>query len=110
LGLEEAIKMDWDMHNSGTRLVFHICDSPAHGNEYHLQNLTDNYPSGDPKGRKHEDLFKRMDDMEIHYHFGKINDTTDMMLSKFENGRAEKVSVFDIKNVESKLLWKLPVT
>lgn len=101
-GLEQAIKVDWDTRNSGTRLIFHICDSPAHGRDYHLPNMTDNYANGDPKGRKHEDLFKQMDDLEIYYHFGMINDTTNMMISKFEQGRAEKISVFDVKNTESK--------
>lgn len=98
-GLEKALQLNWDHKQSGTKLVFHICDAPCHGRQFH--NLGDSYPNGDPKGRKHTDLFAQLLRSKIQYYFGRINIHTDLMIKKFEQVYEGPIETFDIKKVEN---------
>jgi len=70
--------------SQGTRVLFHIGDSPCHGQEFHSPNIKDRYPDGDPTGK---DVRSILADLvikkQIRYVFGKINYTTDVMVKRF---------------------------
>uniref|UniRef100_A0A914CDW0 Alpha-type protein kinase domain-containing protein n=1 Tax=Acrobeloides nanus TaxID=290746 RepID=A0A914CDW0_9BILA len=96
-GLTEMLKLNW-ASQSGTKVTFHIADYPCHGREFH--DLDDSYPSGDPNGRTHTELFNQIRQQGIQYHFGKITNHTDKMITKFSQAYGEPIVDFDIKNVE----------
>ena len=101
-GLSNALKLEWSA-TAGTRLIFHMCDAPAHGIEFHAPGLSDNYPGGDPAGLTCEELFDQMRQRNIQYYFGKITDYTDQMITVFSRAYKEEISSFDtalIKNIE----------
>ena len=98
-GLEHAINLNWS-DDAGTKVIFHICDAPCHGNTFH-SGLGDSYPSGDPKGRTHTALFSRLRSQGIQYYFGKINNSTDIMIQKFSEAYGEAIVDFDVKKVEN---------
>eukprot|EP00080_Pristionchus_pacificus_P016921 PDM76941.1 efk-1 [Pristionchus pacificus] len=97
-GLDTALDLDWS-DKFGTKVMFHICDYPCHGTEFH-SGITDHYPNGDPKGRTCKQLFSRLRAKGIQYHFGKITNHTDIMFSKFEEAYGEPITEFNVKNVK----------
>ncbi|CAG8591040.1 20766_t:CDS:1 [Racocetra persica] len=84
-GLNAAItNMTW---SNSTRILIHIGDAPPHGrhftDETKVYDKFDRYPKGDPNGLTAESVLKEMQSKNILYHFGKINDSTDIMLNIF---------------------------
>ena len=76
--------INWDS-NSGTKIIFHMCDAPPHGKRYYPgHDYLDYYPSGDPSGIEIEDIATKMQEGNIQYYFGKINNTTDGMFQEFK--------------------------
>ena len=63
-GLEKMLQLDWSAA-AGTRVVFHFADAPCHGQQYHMSELGDRYPAGDPEGRTHEQLFAKIQERNI---------------------------------------------
>ena len=81
-GLKKALDITWPKH-SGTRIIFHLCDAPPHGKgTYH--NVDDSYPNGHPSDPSVSELFSTMKNKSIMYYFGQINNSTDLMIQKFE--------------------------
>eukprot|EP00117_Sycon_ciliatum_P043103 scpid99357/ scgid31253/ Alpha-protein kinase vwkA; von Willebrand factor A alpha-kinase len=74
-------KLSW--RPGATKLLIHIADAPCHGRQYH-NGVSDSNPKGDPNGRTHEDMMKRMAEHNIQYFFGRINDTTEKMIGIFD--------------------------
>eukprot|EP00891_Asterochloris_glomerata_P008577 jgi/Astpho2/8577/Aster-x0361 len=70
-GLEKVMGLDWQ---SGTKLVIHFGDAPAHGRKYYTY-CHDNHPGGDPTGLVPEDLGELL--------YAQINTTTDVMTDLF---------------------------
>ncbi|KAF0513376.1 kinase-like protein [Gigaspora margarita] len=90
-GLNAAItEMTW---SNATRVLIHIGDAPPHGRRF--TNLRDDYPDGDPNGLTAESVLKKMQLKNILYYFGKINDTTDVMLNVFSK-IIGKFPIFDL--------------
>ncbi|KAF0559396.1 kinase-like protein [Gigaspora margarita] len=90
-GLNAAItEMTW---SNATRILLHIGDAPPHGRRF--TNLYDKYPNGDPNGLTAESVLKKMKLKKILYNFGKINDSTDVMLNVFREIIGE-FPVFDL--------------
>ncbi|CAG8519423.1 32239_t:CDS:2, partial [Racocetra persica] len=58
--------------------------------------LPDSYPKGDPRGLTAERVLKKMKSKNILYHFGKINDSTEIMIGIFREIIGEFL-VFDLK-------------
>ena len=81
-GIEEVTKLSWSKH---TRILFHIADSPCHGNRFHDPSVSDDYPNGDPRGLKIEDLLAKLQEMNILYWFAKLGNTTDQMIKEFQS-------------------------
>ncbi|GMR49266.1 hypothetical protein PMAYCL1PPCAC_19461, partial [Pristionchus mayeri] len=97
-GLGKALELRWN-ENCGTKVLFHICDAPCHGREFH-NGMHDDHPTGDPKRRTCKELFSRLREKGIQYHFGKINSSTDIMLGKFSVAYGEPVTEFNVNNVK----------
>jgi len=98
-GLNESLKLSWDEEKSGTKLIFHIGDSPCHGKEFH-SGVSDRYPSGDIYGLAPAKIFAQIRKKDIQYSFGKITSHTDIMLKKFAEVYQDEILIFDIKNVD----------
>ncbi|CAG8816809.1 28931_t:CDS:2, partial [Racocetra persica] len=91
-GLNAAItEMTW---SNATRVIIHIGDAPPHGRRF--TNLNDEYPDGDPNGLTAESVLKKMQLKNILYYFGKINNSTDVMLNVFRE-IIGSFPVFDLK-------------
>ncbi|PAA69773.1 hypothetical protein BOX15_Mlig000706g2 [Macrostomum lignano] len=97
-GLEQASKLQWSK-DAGTRIVFHMGDSPCHGNRYHSASMRDSYPNGDPRGRTSQDLFKRFKELGIDYYFGKISRHTDQMIDEFCKDYGRFITTFSVEDV-----------
>ncbi|KAF0504363.1 kinase-like protein [Gigaspora margarita] len=95
-GLNAAItEMSW---SNTTRVLVHIGDAPPHGRRF--TNLDDDYPDGDPNGLTAESVLKKMQLKNILYYFGKINNSTDVMLNVFREIIGE-FPVFDLMTTEN---------
>ncbi|CAG8758180.1 16962_t:CDS:1, partial [Racocetra persica] len=95
-GLNAAItRMSW---NSATRVLIHIGDAPPHGRRF--TNKNDEFPDGDPNGLTAEKVLKTMKSNNILYHFGKINNSTEIMLGIFREIIGD-FPVFDLKTTSN---------
>ena len=96
-GLEATLALSWSSKN---RIVFHIGDSPQHGERFHNFSASrDKYYSSEPRGLAAESLLSKIKSTKIVYYFGKINDTTDKMINEFKSiGGEDIVKLADMKN------------
>jgi hypothetical protein len=88
--LAKAKDLDWF---ADARLIIHFGDAPCHGTKYH--NFHDNYPQGDPTGLVPEVLLKELEQMNVQYFFGKINSSTDKMLSIFQR-TCDEITILEL--------------
>jgi hypothetical protein len=65
-----------------TRVLFHICDAPCHGRDFH-NGSNDQYPDGDPRGLKIDKLLANLASKNIDYYFAEINSSTAKMIDEF---------------------------
>lgn len=80
-GLNECVNnLDW---MNPSRILFHICDSPCHGIEFHDEWCQDFYPGGDPSGLSVKEMLKKVNDLELNYFFVEINFSTKKMIEQF---------------------------
>ncbi|CAG8443822.1 4823_t:CDS:1, partial [Cetraspora pellucida] len=95
-GLNAAItEMTW---SNTTRVIIHIGDAPPHGRRF--TKLSDDYPDGDPNGLTAESVLKKMQSKKILYFFGKINNSTDVMINVFREIIGE-FPIFDLMTARS---------
>jgi hypothetical protein len=82
-GLEEVRKLNWE--KSGTRMLFHIGDTPGHGRAFHdfTQKSADRFPDGDPSGLKEDEIIRALRSLHIKYIFLRLNACTDKMINVF---------------------------
>ena len=67
------------------QVLIHIADAPCHGNQYHGGN-GDTYPNGDPAGITHDEMMRKVAQLDIQYWFGYIQqDYTDKMIGVFND-------------------------
>eukprot|EP00981_Chlorochromonas_danica_P005520 scaffold1126_cov179-Ochromonas_danica.AAC.3 len=79
-GLEVAYdSLDW---LAETRILYHIGDAPGHGEAFHDSKVTDNYPK-EYGLEDYRRVLRSLYDKKVRYFFGKIKDTTDIMISRF---------------------------
>lgn len=74
-GLTYALQQNW---KAKAKYAIFIADSPAHGEDYYYY-ANDDYPKGDPKGRKIETLMETFGTNDVNFYAIKINDSTDRM-------------------------------
>jgi len=71
---------------------------PPHGRRYYV-SANDNHPSGDPDGVEIEDVIQEFRKANVQYYFGKINSSTDKMVSVFSKALGEPIEPFSLKDV-----------
>ncbi len=80
-GFREALKLiGW---SADIRLLFHICDNPCHGSQFHDDKVTDDFPKGAPDDDTWENIFTNLLQKRIRYIFLKISPRTDTMIKQF---------------------------
>jgi hypothetical protein len=82
-GLRQAHSLSWD--RADLCLLYHIADAPAHGTLYHNEDVSDNYPEGDPFGLDPATILRQFATDGVQYTFVRITHHTDRMLDIFEN-------------------------
>lgn len=65
--------------NADVRLIFHVCDAPNHGWEYHDEFFEDDYPEGTGSPTL-KDCVYYLADRDVDINFMRLNDTTDSMV------------------------------
>jgi len=70
---------------SDVRMIFHIADAPAHGQEFHEPNVSDRFPDGDPDGYHPFDSLIHLAKQEVEFTFVRITSSTDKMIDVFHN-------------------------
>lgn len=94
------LTLDW---SNMSRILLHIADCPCHGKRFHL-GLNDNYPDGDPRGLKIENLLKGLINKSIAYYFAEITELTVKMIDEFStvlmNTNGHKVNSVKLKSPE----------
>lgn len=83
-GLIDVDALNW-ASNVGNKLIFHIADAPCHGTFFAKgAHYNDDHPSVDSDGSKMKSLLKSLcGDKNANYIFLKINNSTDNMVSTF---------------------------
>lgn len=94
-GIEEVTKLTWSKQ---TRILFHIADSPCHGTGFHDPSVGDNYPNGDPRGLRIEDLLSKLEELKIIYWFAKLGSATDLMVQVFQS--IMNINQIDLNSVD----------
>ena len=94
-GIEEVTKLSWSKQ---TRILFHIADSPCHGTRFHDPSVGDEYPNGDPRGLRIEDLLSKLEELKIIYWFAKLGSATDLMVQVFQS--IMKINQIDLASVD----------
>ncbi|XP_057380126.2 alpha-protein kinase vwkA-like [Daphnia carinata] len=98
-GLSRAISLNWPQ-NSGTRIIFHLGDAPAHGKTiFHDGRRRDDYENGHPNDPPLQELFREMRRKKLMYYFGRINGECDRMIATFERYLGEKIETVDSAEV-----------
>lgn len=65
--------------NADVRVLFHVCDAPNHGSEYHSRWYDDAYPEGLGSPTL-KDCIKTLALKNVDVNFLKLNDSTDIMV------------------------------
>ena len=98
-GLNAGLKMNW---RSNARYAILIADAPGHGNQYHDNEVQDDYGNGDPNGLVIEELMEKYVDNNINLCLTKIDDYTDIMFDKM-------MQAYKLKSAQSKEKPKIEV-
>ena len=98
-GLNAGLKMNW---RSNARYAILIADAPGHGNQYHDNEVQDDYGNGDPNGLVIEDLMEKYVDNNINLCLTKIDDYTDIMFDKM-------MQAYKLRSAQSKDKPKIEV-
>lgn len=95
-GLSNALQQSW---RAKTKYAVFIADSPAHGKNYHVSS-SDDYPMGDPNGRKIEDLITQFAKNDINLYMIKITNSTDkmfkIMADVYQKTGGKKLQIADL--------------
>lgn len=70
---------------SEVRIVVHIADAPAHGEQFHTAVVSDRFPDGDPSGRNPLFSIRCLAELDIDYTFIRITSSTDRMIEGFHD-------------------------
>ncbi len=76
-----ALKMEW---KGFSRFAILATDAPCHGNEFHNDEVTDNYPDGDRDGRDIKEKVRKLAANKISLFCAKYGETTDEMYEIFK--------------------------
>jgi hypothetical protein len=93
-GFRQAQTLNWT--RADLCLLYHIADAPAHGMDYHNEDVSDTYPEGDPAGLDPATLLRQFSTDGVHYTFVRITRHTDLMLDRFERAYRKGVGRFSV--------------
>ena len=95
-GIEQVCNLTW---SRPTRILFHVGDAPCHGRRFH-NDAYDEFPDGDPRGLKIEDLLRKVKQLGLIYYFARLNNTTDKMIAEFAAvmGGPDQIDTFELKD------------
>ena len=97
-GLNAGLKMNW---RSNARYAILIADAPGHGNQYHDNEVQDDYGDGDPNGLVLEELMEKYVDNNINLCLTKIDEYTDIMFDRMMQAyRARSAQSVDKPKIE----------
>ena len=97
-GLNAGLKMNW---RSNARYAILIADAPGHGNQYHDNEVQDDYGDGDPNGLVIEELMEKYVDNNINLCLTKIDEYTDIMFDRMMQAyRARSAQSVDKPKIE----------
>jgi hypothetical protein len=81
IGLNEVTKLEW---LNESRVLFHICDAPCHGQRFHTDDIQDKYLTTEhPLGFRINTLMNLLCSLNINYFFAEINSSTKLMVDEF---------------------------
>ena len=90
------------------QVLIHIADAPCHGTQYHTSNVDDDHPHGDKNGITHDQMMSAVARLEIQYYFGHINNSTDKMISVFnESLRRKSNNCLTIRQFEARKPYQI---
>ena len=99
---EKAINKTW---TSNAKIAILVTDAPCHGIKYHKEDLIDNYPGGDPKGKDIEELVDKMAKMNISLICIELQNYTKKMYDIFNDiykkNKKYKNCIFEIISIDS---------
>lgn len=78
-GLSKAKALSWN--HGGTSLVVHLADAPSHGSEFHEACVLDHHENDNGLAKEALEWISKKD---VGYVFGRINSSTDVMITKFD--------------------------
>ena len=86
-GLYAGLNLSW---RSNARYAILIADAPGHGDQYHENDVQDDYPEGDPNGHTLEDLMRSYAKKNINLCLTRIDDYTDKMFKAMKGAYEEE--------------------
>lgn len=98
--------MDLDFREGSTRLILHFADAPCHGTAFHSSSVNDctpEYSDRDKTGvTKARRILRQMKSLNVEYHFVMLNNTTEIMVNKFQelSGKENFPYKFDCPDVD----------
>eukprot|EP00056_Hartaetosiga_gracilis_P018561 m.246233 g.246233 ORF g.246233 m.246233 type:complete len:401 (-) comp68362_c0_seq1:158-1360(-) len=101
-GLEKAVfELDWaDKGFDGcTKVLYHIADAPPHNTKYH-DDANDNHEDYEHNPSS-EELFQKINELNIMYYFGRINSSCEKMINVFsdEMHYGREIEAFDNEDI-----------
>jgi len=97
-GLEKAVDMAW---SSRIRLLVHIADAPAHGEDYNDGGDSPDHLRQAMAGPDPADLVRRLAEKKVNYFFFKINSSTDKMVEKLRAAHVNSRREFKVHDLGS---------
>jgi hypothetical protein len=92
----KVVSFDW---TADVRVLFHVCDAPDHGREYHSPYVDDSYPDG-LGGPSLKELVKIIAEKQVDVNFLRISAITDVMTTIMqEEYKTVRASGFLVMNI-----------
>ena len=66
------------------KVIIHVGDAPAHGKEFHEDNINDAFSNGCPSNISLKSLSDKMNELNVNYYFCRLNTSTDKMAALFK--------------------------
>ena len=81
--MHQVLQLSW--YPDSFKLVTVIADAPTHGNRYHSESMSDDYPEGSPAGLVLEEIIKKYRTEKLDLTFYKLTDNTEVMYNVIED-------------------------
>eukprot|EP01031_Cornospumella_fuschlensis_P028361 gene28361-34240_t len=92
-GMNVVANKDWWQYD--LRVVYHIGDAPCHGSSFHSRLVEDRYPNGYKGDPEPLAILQKLKADRVKYIFIRIDNSTDLMINRFNNLVAEESDASD---------------